>query len=250
MSGRGVDRELGGQFEPREKFVAGVPLDGKTGTEEAALRSGRNRSSGHSRSLQVSVNDHDGKPSEMKHISYAYAFAPRYVYLAGPIFGCDEDEANDWRADVAAQLKPHGIIGVSPLRCEPLRGDRYGHGSDEDPRFGTARAIAHKNIFDVRTCDMTLAYFPEQWESIRTHVLDENGVPIEMDVRRGLSSGTIAEVAWAFALNKDAIVVSTDPRVVKHPVINACSGWLVPDLKAGVETIIGILGGYTGGKNV
>ncbi len=63
------------------------------------------------------------------------------VYLAGPIAGCDKGEANDWRWHVAGKLRASGIVGISPLRCEPLVGERYMVGY-EDPRFGTARAIA------------------------------------------------------------------------------------------------------------
>jgi nucleoside 2-deoxyribosyltransferase len=79
------------------------------------------------------------------------------VYLAGPIVGCNHAEANDWRKDFAARLKDCGITGVSPLRCEPLVGDTY-PASNGDPRFGTARAIGSKNVYDVRTCDMGVIY--------------------------------------------------------------------------------------------
>src|SRR5258706_8501454 len=73
----------------------------------------------------------------------------RFVYLAGPISGCTGPEAHDWRVNVSGQLARHFIKGVSPLRCEPLRGERYSL-TYEDPRFGTARAIASKNFMDVQ----------------------------------------------------------------------------------------------------
>lgn len=153
------------------------------------------------------------------------------VYLAGPILGCTKTEANDWRFAIAAALAEGGLVGVSPLRCEPLIGERYGL-NYEDPRFGTARAISSKNVFDVRKCDLTLAYLPTP----------EPG--------RHQSYGTICEVAWAHAFNKPAIVVTDDPNVADHPVINSCAGWVLDDLEAGVEVAIGILGAYSGGKNV
>lgn len=156
----------------------------------------------------------------------------KHVYLAGPIMDCDYGEANDWRYEVDKQLKPHGIIGVSPLRCEPLIGDRY-TAQYTDPKFGTARAIGSKNIFDVRNCDITLAYLP----------LPPEG--------RHQSYGTIAELCWAFALNRPAVLVTNDPGIEEHPVLNSCAGWLLPNLDDGVEVLIGILGGYIpGGKNV
>lgn len=156
-----------------------------------------------------------------------------HVYLAGPILGCTEGQANDWRQYADGILKPHGIIGISPLRCEPIHGSHYGTGYPEDPRFGTSRAIAHKNLFDVRQCHMTLAYLPKPLKG------------------RKQSWGTLSEVAWAKALDKPAIVVSNDPEVIAHPVVNANAGWLVPNLDAGLDVVIGILGGYVpGGHNV
>ncbi len=155
----------------------------------------------------------------------------KYVYLAGPIMGCDKSEANDWREYVALQLKPYGIIGISPLRCEPLIGERY-TASGVDPKFGTERAIGSKNVFDVRACDMTLAYLPTPPEGAHQ------------------SYGTIIELAWAHMLNRPAVLVSDDPGVLEHPVIGTCAGWLLDDLDDAIQVLIGILGGYTGFKNV
>jgi nucleoside 2-deoxyribosyltransferase len=151
------------------------------------------------------------------------------VYLGGPILGANKHEANDWRYVVSSQLGDHGIRGVSPLRCEPLIGDTYAAVYD-DPRFGTSRAITSKNVFDVKNCDLILCYFP--------------------DVER-LSLGTLAEMQWAFAWGKPAIVVTLDDRVRAHPVLRHTAGWLLTDLDEAVDVAVGILGGYTReGKNV
>jgi nucleoside 2-deoxyribosyltransferase len=161
----------------------------------------------------------------------------RYVYLAGPIMGQTKDEANNWRKEVDNALAAESfgmtaqIIGVSPLRCEPIIGERY-LPQYEDERFGTSRAIGSKNFFDVRNCDLTLAYLPKPAPG------------------RHQSYGTIIELAWAYALGKPAIVVTDDPDVANHPVVQACAGWLLTNLDDAVDTIVGILGGYTGGKNV
>ena len=154
------------------------------------------------------------------------------VYLAGPIMGCTVEEANDWRIDFAEQLAFNGIRGVSPLRCEPLIGERYSM-HYPDPKFGTARVIGAKNMFDVRQCDMTLAYVPKP-EPGRVHSL-----------------GTISELAWAAILGKPTLLVSDDPFILEHSVLSACSGWVLTNLDDALEVIIGVLGGYTiGGKNV
>lgn len=154
----------------------------------------------------------------------------RFVYLAGPILGCTDGEANDWRHYVAEQLEPHGIIGISPLRCEPIHGPTYQAGYP-DPRFGTSRAIAAKNKFDVNNCDMTLIYLPK-----------------EMGDR--LSIGTIIEAGWADAAGKQVILVSDHPTIVNHPVMDAAVDWKLETLDEAIDVIVGVLGGYTGGKNV
>lgn len=155
----------------------------------------------------------------------------KFVYLAGPITDCSKYEANDWRNYVSNELNGYGITAISPLRCEPLNGDKYG--PTVDPKFGTARAIGSKNLFDVRTCDMVLAYLPTPSQG------------------RHQSWGTIIELAWAFSLGKPAILVTDDLQVMAHPVIDACAGWMLESLDDGIETLIGILGGYVrGGRNV
>lgn len=119
----------------------------------------------------------------------------------------------------------YNIRGISPLRCEPLIGERY-TSSSPDPKFGTARAIASKNLNDVRMCDLTLAYLPRE--------LNE----------RKPSYGTICEIAWAYAIGKSVILVSDDPAIVEHPVIQANAGWIVDNLADGLEIAVGILGDY------
>lgn len=157
------------------------------------------------------------------------------VYLAGPILGCNEGEAHDWRIAVASRLRVHNILGISPLRCEPLRTARYGFGNNDDPLFGTAKAIASKNQMDVRLCEATLAFLPRNW----------TGLP-----EWHQSYGTMQELAWAHAWGKITVTVSDDPDVFKHPVIGVSSGWMLRTLNEATELLIGLLGGYTGGKNV
>jgi nucleoside 2-deoxyribosyltransferase len=147
------------------------------------------------------------------------------VYLAGPITDKTISGANDWRHNVSKLLEAHGVRGISPLRCEPPRGDRYTI-SNADPQFGTPRAIGSKNRMDVRMCDLTLAYMPREfndpWPSV----------------------GTISELAWAAMINKPTILVTNDLRLIAHPVIDANSGWILPDLGSAVEVIVGIFKDY------
>lgn len=147
------------------------------------------------------------------------------VYLAGPILDCTAGEANDWRNAVKTRLADHGIVGISPLRCEPLRGERYAV-EYADARFGTPRAISGKNRFDVDHCTLTLAYFPFA------------------ETERYPSLGTVAEIGAAHMARKPVVTVSTHPKIVQHPVINGFSTWLLPTLDDALDTIIGVLGDY------
>lgn len=147
------------------------------------------------------------------------------VYLAGPIKDMTYGQANDWRNFLTEELAKYNIVGISPLRCESLIGDTYTAGYT-DPRFGTAKAIGSKNVYDVRNCDMTIAYLPEPPDGIRH------------------SWGTIAELSWAYILGKPAILVSDDPEVREHPVLQATAGWVVNDLDDAVDICSGILGDY------
>ena len=157
----------------------------------------------------------------------------RFIYLAGPILGCTGKEANDWRKYVSDILKPHGIIGISPLRCEPLIGTTYNATYDIDPCFGTARAIAAKNLYDVQNCDLTLAYLP---------------IP---PAGKHQSFGTIGEIFWSHGLNKRVILVSDDPEINNHPVIDSVVNWKLTNLDQAIKVCIGVVGGYCdNGKNI
>lgn len=148
----------------------------------------------------------------------------RYCYLAGPIAMCDKGEANDWREYVQSKL-PKNIKGVSPLRCEPLIGDRYELIYD-DPRFGTPGAIGGKNWFDTVNCDLILAYLPK-----------------EMNDRRP-SYGTAFEIAWAMSLQKQTILVTDDDYLRNHPLVKFYVPWVVTTLDEALEIIEGVLSIY------
>lgn len=155
----------------------------------------------------------------------------KFVYLAGPILGCDKGTANDWRYKVADALRGHDIIGISPLRCEPLIGAKY-TAQYADPKFGTARAIGHKNLHDLRVCDLTFAFMPKP---------PAGGIH---------SVGTILEIGGAHLIGKPVVLVTDDPFLNDHPVMTTFTGWTLPTLEDGIDVCIGLLGGFTGGKNV
>ena len=74
----------------------------------------------------------------------------RYIYLAGPIAGLTHDEANEWRTYVQKKFEP-GIVGISPLRCEPLEeGKKYAEDNSVVKMWSDPRAISCKNWLDTQ----------------------------------------------------------------------------------------------------
>ena len=150
----------------------------------------------------------------------------KYIYLAGPIAGLTEEEATTWRYDVNLML-PDNIIGISPLRCEPLKeGMVYTDDGATDKMWSDPRAINSKNWLDTESSDLVLAYLPK-----------------EMNDRRP-SIGTIIEIGWSIGLKKPLIVVSDDKQIMEHPLIECNAAWRLDELDDAVEVIIGLFGDY------
>lgn len=149
----------------------------------------------------------------------------KYIYLAGPIAGCDKGEANDWRNDIKSRLID-GIVGISPLRCEPKIKEKYKLSYAEDTRFGTPAAISGKNKLDTISCDLLLAYLPR-----------------EINKRRP-SYGTVWELGWASEMGKPIILVTDDPYVAKHPLFTENIAWIVDNFDDALDIIHGLFGDY------
>lgn len=169
------------------------------------------------------------------------------VYLAGPITGCTKGEAHDWRDYASARLASAGITGISPLRCEPLVGDRYGIGYS-DPRFGVPRAIAAKNLFDMRACDMALVYFPPESHAGMSWCEGQKYEDGDV-IYQWPSIGTILELGALRMADKAPIVVCENKILFKHPVFDAFSSWLLTDLDEGIDVAIGVLQDYAQGND-
>ena len=152
----------------------------------------------------------------------------KYIYLAGPIAGCTEEEATSWREDIINML-PHNIVGISPLRCEPLKeGMTYTEEGASPKMWSDPRAIATKNWLDTESCDLVLAYLPKELNEKRP------------------SYGTVIEIGWAIGLRKPLIVVSDDKYLMGHPLIQHNASWRLGSLEDAAEVIIGLFGEYIG----
>ncbi len=185
------------------------------------------------------------------------------VYLAGPIFGTTGAEANDWRRDMTARLDKHGIGCISPLRCEPMVGDRYDV-AYADPCFGTPRAIVSKNYLDLRTCDFMLAYMPTPpeiaetaaaLETLRAEVAMYRAArphaggaldTLERIAKKGVqrSIGTIGEISWAKALGKPMALVTDDPLMRSHPFTTVQPDWTLSNLDEAERLLVGLYTDY------
>jgi len=150
----------------------------------------------------------------------------KYIYLAGPIAGCTAEEATEWREYVCTFF-PHGIVGISPLRCEPLKdGMTYTEPGATEKKWSDPRAIATKNWLDTESCDLVLAYLPK-----------------ELNERRP-SYGTTIEIGWAIGLRKPLIVVSDDDYLMNHPLIKHNASWRFDNLEDAADVIVGLFGDY------
>lgn len=146
-----------------------------------------------------------------------------YIYLAGPITGCNDEGANSWRDDFATRLfqtHPH-FVGVSPLRCEPIIGDIYKPQYD-DNQFGTPEVIGAKNKMDVARCDLTMAYLPA------------DNPP---------SIGTLQEIGWAAGMGKPIILVTDNGYVRNNAVIKATVPWRFPERPHGFQKALEVIEG-------
>lgn len=126
-----------------------------------------------------------------------------YIYLAGPVAGKDDTEANEWRNIVTAALATvsPNIIGVTPLRYEPVTHPAGRYLKEGEYSLNQSQQITAKNRLDVRRCDLTFAYLPS------------------------LSTGTFLEMGWAFGHDKPIIVVSPLLEVLEHPVVMGTAAW-------------------------
>jgi nucleoside 2-deoxyribosyltransferase len=150
----------------------------------------------------------------------------KYIYLAGPIADCDYQEANEWRVYCQEKFEP-GIVGISPLRCEPLeKGKRYSETGSVVKMWSDPRAIATKNWMDTESADLVLAYLPKKLNDRRPSI------------------GTIIEIGWAIGLRKPLIIVSDDNYLMDHPLIKHNASWRLNNLDEAIEVISGLFGDY------
>lgn len=70
-----------------------------------------------------------------------------WIYLAGPIAGCTDEEANDWRSQIRAGLADQDIVILDPM-------DRDFRGVPMTPQIASDIVTGDKSEID--TCDIAV----------------------------------------------------------------------------------------------
>lgn len=110
------------------------------------------------------------------------------VYLCGPITGLSYGEArNGWRKVVGEKIAPT-IEVLSPMRQEGHLSEiqEIAHKPYEYNPLSSSRGIVSKDYLDVKRSDIVIANFLGA---------------------KAISVGSVMEIAWAWAMRKDVILV-------------------------------------------
>lgn len=150
------------------------------------------------------------------------------VYLAGGIAGLSGMAACQWRVQAANDLRERGLDPLDPMRSKKtlaytLQISTDFHDYEKSGAFFTSRGIMARDFNDVKRCDALLV----------------NLLGLEKP-----SLGTIMELAWAYALQKPA-VVAIEPQGNPHeghPMIHEAMPFRVHSLQEATDTVAVILG--------
>ena len=154
----------------------------------------------------------------MKGPCYSYLEVMPTVYLTGPVKGVSYGEATAWRDRFADNLKTKNIICFSPLRFREDQSKRptLGH----QPGDKSPRASVHRDLFDVKRCDLVFANF------LSTEIT---------------SFGSVFELGYAYALQKPVVLCIDKASVYDHCFLTETSGFIVHSEYEALEIIESIL---------
>lgn len=133
----------------------------------------------------------------------AWPLTDRVAYLCGPINGCTDEEANEWRSKVKA-------LWPGPTR-DPMRRDYRGREAE------SVREIVELDKIDVASSDVLIVSYDKP------------------------SVGTSMEVIWAWERGKPVVVIHR-PDVSLSPWLVYHSHARVHDYGAAVEAALALVG--------
>ena len=150
------------------------------------------------------------------------------VYLAGGIAGLKGSDAIDWREEAAVYFSMFDIGVRDPMRAKRILRkqasiSRDFHDYTSHGHFFTSKGIMTRDFNDVKQADVLL---------------------VNLLGATTPSLGTIMELAWAFALQKPAVVCiepAGNPHD-NHPMIHEAMPFRVQTLEDGLEAVRIILG--------
>ena len=149
------------------------------------------------------------------------------VYLAGGIAGLSGADATDWRWTATRLLENRGVESLNPMRAKAILSEQSRISTNfndyaANGAFFTSRGIMCRDFNDVKRCDALLV----------------NLLALEKP-----SLGTIMELAWAYALQKPAVVAiekSGNPHD-NHPMIHEAMPFRVETLDEAIDAVAVIL---------
>ncbi|HEX7060458.1 MAG TPA: nucleoside 2-deoxyribosyltransferase [Woeseiaceae bacterium] len=149
-------------------------------------------------------------------------------YLAGGIAGLTGFDATDWRARAARSLADRGIETLDPMRAKMVLAgqERISSTFRDYEHYGAffrSRGIMTRDFNDVKRCDALL---------------------VNLLGLTKPSLGTIMELAWAYAMQKPA-VVAIEPEGNPHdghPMIHEAIPFRVASLDEAIDSVAVILG--------
>lgn len=143
------------------------------------------------------------------------------VYLAGPISGLTFSEAIIWRDFAVEQLAPE-ILAYSPLRQATfLKSEGKLSQSYNYNPLSTDKGINIRNHFDCQTADLILCNL---LGSLR------------------ISTGTVMEIAWAYAYRKPLVVAMEDSlNIHDHPMIREAISFRTQSLEDAIKITKSVL---------
>lgn len=145
------------------------------------------------------------------------------VYLAGPITGQTVSGCTTWRHRAKEYLDSLGFDAFSPMRGKDYIEDGVPlpafYKREPDPThisgiLSSARGVLARDHWDVKRCDILLAYFHEA---------------------ERVSIGTVMEIAFAHAYDKP--IVGVVDEIHEHPFVCECITHPCDNLEDALEVI-------------
>ncbi len=142
-------------------------------------------------------------------------------YLAGPISHLTYDDSESWRDEFKVMVDPR-IECFSPLRRKQFLRDKgvLEQSYASISPLASDRGIMQRDHFDCARADLI--------------VCNLLGTTVK-------STGTIMEIAWAFAYRKPLVLIMEDGNCHDHPMIREAISFRVKDVGEAVRLTEAIL---------